>query len=344
MVQPVASPSSPSVRLTAFELPTITHLVHLHHDALYRYAFRLTGSAPDAEDLLQQTFLSAHRNLEQLRNVSHAKAWLYTILRNAYLKQLRHRDRYHVELAEELDVPQQEPQQSWFDEERLQSAVRCLPEANRVVVMMFYFEELSYRSIGPAIGSEVSRAALLAIALASVFIILYVAWAFRQVSHPFRFGACAVSALVHDVFVVISFVAIMYFVAGWEINALFLTAVLTVIGYSVNDTIVVFDRIRENSKRHRSESLTTISNRSILETAQRSIATVVTTLLPLIAILILGGPTLRQFMATLIIGLISGGYSSIFNATALLVSWEERSFFPRKQQTNGMSDSSAAMA
>ena len=206
------------------------------------------------------------------------------------------------------------------------------------------FEELSYRSIGPAIGSEVSRAALLAIALASVFIILYVAWAFRQVSHPFRFGACAVSALVHDVFVVISFVAIMYFVAGWEINALFLTAVLTVIGYSVNDTIVVFDRIRENSKRHRSESLTTISNRSILETAQRSIATVVTTLLPLIAILILGGPTLRQFMATLIIGLISGGYSSIFNATALLVSWEERSFFPRKQQTNGMSDSSAAMA
>ncbi|MCB0074149.1 MAG: hypothetical protein KDE20_21940, partial [Caldilineaceae bacterium] len=102
--------------------------------------------------------------------------------------------------------------------------------------------------------------------------------------------------------------------------------------------------IRENSKRHRSESLTTISNRSILETAQRSIATVVTTLLPLIAILILGGPTLRQFMATLIIGLISGGYSSIFNATALLVSWEERSFFPRKQQTNGMSDSSAAMA
>ncbi|MCA9186385.1 MAG: RNA polymerase sigma factor [Pirellulaceae bacterium] len=144
-----------------FELPTITHLVHLHHDALYRYAFRLTGSAPDAEDLLQQTFLSAHRNLEQLRNVSHAKAWLYTILRNAYLKQLRHRDRYHVELAEELDVPQQEPQQSWFDEERLQSAVRCLPEANRVVVMMFYFEELSYREIadqlGIALGTVMSR-------------------------------------------------------------------------------------------------------------------------------------------------------------------------------------------
>lgn len=206
------------------------------------------------------------------------------------------------------------------------------------------FEEQSYRSIGPAIGSEVSRAALLAIALASVFIILYVAWAFRQVSHPFRFGACAVSALIHDVFVVISFVGIMYFVAGWEINALFLTAVLTVIGYSVNDTIVVFDRIRENSKRHRSETLVTIANRSILETAQRSIATVVTTLLPLIAILILGGPTLRQFMATLIIGLISGGYSSIFNATALLVSWEERSFFPKKEQSGGVSDGTAAMA
>lgn len=206
------------------------------------------------------------------------------------------------------------------------------------------FEELSYRSIGPAIGSEVSRAALLAIALASVFIILYVAWAFRQVSHPFRFGACAVSALVHDVLVVISFVAVMYFVAGWEINALFLTAVLTVIGYSVNDTIIVFDRIRENARRHRSESLVTISNRSILETAQRSIATLVTTMLPLIAILILGGPTLRQFMATLIIGLISGGYSSIFNATALLVSWEERSFFPKKQAPKEMTDGTAAMA
>ncbi len=206
------------------------------------------------------------------------------------------------------------------------------------------FVELSYRSIGPSIGSEVSRAALLAIALASFFIILYVAWAFRQVSHPFRFGVCAVSALLHDVFVVISFVAIMYFVTGWEINALFLTAVLTVIGYSVNDTIVVFDRIRENVKRHRGESLTIVANRSILETAQRSIATVVTTLLPLIAILILGGPTLRQFMAILIVGLISGGYSSIFNATALLVSWEERSFLPKDRPTGSVTDGSAALA
>lgn len=206
------------------------------------------------------------------------------------------------------------------------------------------FEELAYRSIGPSIGAEVSRAALLAIALASLFIILYVAWAFRQVSHPFRFGVCAVSALLHDVFVVISFIAIMYFVAGWEVNALFLTAALTVIGYSVNDTIVVFDRIRENVRRHRGEPLNVVANRSILETAQRSIATVVTTLLPLIAILILGGPTLRQFMAILIVGLISGGYSSIFNATAILVSWEERSFLPKDSAPSGVSDGSAALA
>ncbi|MCB0132002.1 MAG: protein translocase subunit SecF [Caldilineaceae bacterium] len=206
------------------------------------------------------------------------------------------------------------------------------------------FEELSYRSIGPSIGSEVSRAALLAIALASLFIILYVALAFRQVSHPFRYGTCAVSALIHDVFVVITFIGIMNLIAGWEINALFLTAVLTVIGYSVNDTIVVFDRIRENVRRHRSEPLATIANRSILETAQRSIATVVTTLLPLIAILILGGPTLRQFMATLIVGLISGGYSSIFNATALLVSWEERSLLPSPEQPGGMTDGTTALA
>ena len=115
-------------------------------------------------------------------------------------------------------------------------------------------------------------------------------------------------------------------------------------GYSVNDTIVVFDRIRENVRRHRSEPLATIANRSILETAQRSIATVVTTLLPLIAILILGGPTLRQFMATLIVGLISGGYSSIFNATALLVSWEERSLLPNPEQAGGMTDGTTALA
>jgi preprotein translocase subunit SecF len=206
------------------------------------------------------------------------------------------------------------------------------------------FEELSYRSIGPAIGNEVSRSALLAVGVAAALVLLYIAWAFRQVSHPFRFGTCAVAALVHDVLVTISFLAIMNLVAGWEIDALFLTAILTVIGYSVNDTIVIFDRIRENLRRYRGEDLATVANRSIIETAQRSLATQTTTLLTLVAILALGGPTLRPFMATLVVGITSGMYSSIFNAAALLVGWEEKSFFHRGQSHSQSVDGRAALA
>lgn len=206
------------------------------------------------------------------------------------------------------------------------------------------FEERYYRSIGPAIGSEVSQAALLAVAVAAVLILLYIAWAFRQVSHPFHYGACAVIALVHDVLVTISFVAIMYFVAGWEVDALFLTAILTVIGFSVNDTIVVFDRIRENLKRHRGEPFAKVADRSLLETFQRSVATQVTVLLVLVAILIFGGASIRQFMATMMVGMVSGTYSSLFNATPFLVAWEERSLFGKKDTRASQADGSAVTA
>ena len=187
------------------------------------------------------------------------------------------------------------------------------------------FDERLYRSIGPAIGGEVSRAALLAVIAASILILAYIAFAFREISHPFRYGVAAIVALIHDVLITVSFLSIMNLVAGWELDALFLTATLTVIGFSVNDTIVIFDRIRENLRRHRGEPLATVANRSIIETAQRSIATQVTALLVLAAILIYGGFTLRIFMATLIVGLISGTYSSIFTATPLVVAWEEGS-------------------
>ena len=186
------------------------------------------------------------------------------------------------------------------------------------------YEERSFRSIGPTIGSEVSRAALLAVIAASVLILVYIAFAFREVPHPFRFGTAAIIALIHDVLVTISFVAIMNLVAGWEVDALFLTAVLTVIGFSVNDTIVIFDRIRENLHRHRGESFATVTNRSLLETMQRSISTQVTAMLILVALIIFGGVTLRVFMSTLLVGLISGTYSSIFNAAPVVVAWEEK--------------------
>ena len=186
------------------------------------------------------------------------------------------------------------------------------------------FEERYYRSIGPAIGTEASRAALLAVVVASVGILLYIAWAFREVPHPFRYGTCAVIALVHDVLVSISFLGIMHFVAGWEADALFLTAILTVIGFSVNDTIVIFDRIRENLRRHRGDTFATVANRSLLETLQRSLGTQVTVLFVLVSILIFGGASLRQFMAVMTAGMVSGAFSTIFNATPLLVAERNR--------------------
>lgn len=206
------------------------------------------------------------------------------------------------------------------------------------------FEELSFRSIGPTIGAEVAQAAVIAVLIASALILLYIAAVFRTVPHPLRYGTCAVIALIHDVLVMISFVAIMNLIAGWEVDALFLTAALTVIGFSVNDTIVVFDRIRENLRRYRTSPFVTIANRSVIETAQRSIATQVTALFVLVAILVLGGATLQQFMAVLIVGLVSGTYSSIFNAASLLVAWEERSLLPNHSGRSTHSTGQAAPA
>jgi len=195
------------------------------------------------------------------------------------------------------------------------------------------FEERSYRSIGPSIGSEVSTAAIGAVLIASIGIMIYIAWAFRQVPNSFRYGVCAVVALVHDTLVTITFIGIMNLVAGWEIDALFLTAILTVIGFSVHDTIVVFDRIRENIKKYRGEELATVANISLWETMSRSLGTQITVFLVITAILLHGGASLRQFMATMLVGMITGTYSSIFDASPLLVGWEERSWFGKRRKT-----------
>lgn len=189
------------------------------------------------------------------------------------------------------------------------------------------FEERSYRSLGPVLGEETSRAALFAIIVTSLLILFYLAWAFRQVPHPFRYGTAAIVALVHDVLVTMSLICIMNWLAGWEIDALTLTAILTVIGFSVTDTVVVFDRIRENIHRYRGDTFSTVANRSIMETATRSLATQITALLVLVALLVMGGATLQQFTATLIVGFASGMYSSIFYAAPLLAAWEEGKLF-----------------
>jgi protein-export membrane protein SecD/preprotein translocase SecF subunit len=194
------------------------------------------------------------------------------------------------------------------------------------------FEELRFDSVGPTIGQEVTRAGTSAVAAAAVAILLYLVFAFRSVPNAFRYGVAAVIAMLHDILVTAGLFAIAGLVVGWEIDALFLTAILTVIGYSVHDTIIVFDRLRENLPRYRLETYDLVCNRSLLETLTRSLVTSLSTTFVVMAILVFGGATVRQFIATILIGIVSGTYSSIFNAVPVLVSWrrgEIGNFFRR---------------
>lgn len=182
---------------------------------------------------------------------------------------------------------------------------------------------LNVESVSPAVGREVTRAAFLAIAVAALVILFYIMYVFRQVPHSFRYGACAVAAMVHDLFIIFGFAAVTGVTLGWEVDALFLTAVLTVAGFSLQDTIVVFDRIRENIARRPLERFEKLVNRSIIETVHRSVATQMSAMFVLVAILLFGGASIKPFIAVLLVGLLSGTYSSIFIASPLLVSWEE---------------------
>ena len=184
------------------------------------------------------------------------------------------------------------------------------------------YTEVSFDSAGPEIGAEVSQRAAGAVVLASIAIILYLTFAFRKVPQPFRYGVAAIIAMIHDVLVVLGTASIFGLLFGWEVDSLFLTALLTVIGFSVHDTIVVFDRIRENMARMRGLKFETVVNHSILQTLDRSINTQLTVLFTLTALTLFGGVTTRQFIITLLIGIISGTYSSIFNASPILVVWE----------------------
>jgi preprotein translocase SecF subunit len=179
------------------------------------------------------------------------------------------------------------------------------------------------QSVSPAVGAEVTRAAFVAVAVAAVVILVYIMLVFRQVPHSFRYGASAVAAMVHDLFIISGFAAITGVLLGWEVDALFLTAVLTVVGFSLQDTIVVFDRIRENIARRPLERYEKLVNRSILETVHRSLVTQLSAMFIMVAILLFGGASIKPFIAVLFVGLLSGTYSSIFIATPLLVSWEK---------------------
>jgi len=182
--------------------------------------------------------------------------------------------------------------------------------------------EQRFETVGPTVGREVTRAAALAVVAASLAILGFIVFAFRKVPNAFRYGVCALVAMAHDILVAVGLFSLMGLLLGWEADALFLTALLTVIGFSVQDTIVVFDRIRENVPRRRGEPYELIVNRSLLETLHRSLATQLNAIFIMIAILFFGGATIKQFITVLLIGMLSGTYSSIFNAVPLLVVWE----------------------
>jgi len=182
-------------------------------------------------------------------------------------------------------------------------------------------QETAFSSVGPSISKDITRNAGIAIALASLAIIIYIAFAFRNTPppvSPWSFGITAIIAVLHDALLVIGLFAILGHFFGVEIDALFVTAVLTVIGFSVHDTIVVYDRIRENLRRY-NKPFEQIVNDSILETFARSLNTSITVILVLLAFYLFGGNSIKYFVLALLVGILSGTYSSIFNASPLLV-------------------------
>ncbi len=190
--------------------------------------------------------------------------------------------------------------------------------------------EKQFQSVGPTVSRDLTRKAIIAVILASLLIILYLAYSFRQVTYPvssWRFGLIAVVALLHDLIISVGVFAIVAHFFHFEVDASFITALLTIMGFSVHDTIVVFDRIRENLL-HESHAAATeferIADESLTQTLNRSLATSLTVIFTLTALTVLGGESIRGFVVTLLIGITIGTYSSIFTATPLLAMWQNR--------------------
>ena len=188
-------------------------------------------------------------------------------------------------------------------------------------------DELRFDSIGPVIGDELRRTATIGVIVTLLLIGLYVAWAFRKVTEPiasWKYGALTIAAAFHDVIITVGAFALLGHFYGWEIGTSFVAATLTILGYSINDTVVVFDRTRENLLRRAADTFEETVELSIKQTFMRSLNTSVTTLLALSAIFLFGGDSTRPFALALIIGIGIGTYSSLFLASPLLVQWELR--------------------
>jgi preprotein translocase subunit SecF len=189
-------------------------------------------------------------------------------------------------------------------------------------------EEHRFDSIGPVIGNELRRTATTGVILTLILIGLYIAWAFRKVSEPvasWKYGILTIVAAFHDVVIVLGSFAVIGHFYGWEIGTAFVAAILTILGYSINDTVVVFDRTRENLSKRVGDTFDETVDLSLKQTFMRSFNTSITTLLALLAIFLLGGDSTRPFALALIIGIAIGTYSSLFLASPLLVEWNKRS-------------------
>lgn len=183
-----------------------------------------------------------------------------------------------------------------------------------------------FDAVSPVVATETGRNAAIAVAVAAVGILLYITWAFRRMPNPLHYGVCAVIALIHDTLVALGAFAILGGILGWEINMMFVTGILAVIGYSVNDTVVIFDRIRENLTMDDKADFETIVNKSLVDTFSRSLNTSLTTLFVVLALFLFVGVIIQNFAVVLLVGIIAGTYSSLYLAPQLLVVWKTGSW------------------
>lgn len=197
------------------------------------------------------------------------------------------------------------------------------------------FTERGFENIDPVIARQTARTAAIAVAVAAVGILLYVTWAFRRMPKPFRYGTGAIIALLHDALVALGVFSILGAIFDWEINLMFIIGILAVIGYSVNNTVVVFDRIRENLTKTHRPVFTEVVNASLSQTFIRSVNTSLTTVIVILALMLFVGAQIQNFVIVMLIGIIAGTYSSLFVAPSILVIWERREWrqlLPRRLQ------------
>jgi preprotein translocase subunit SecF len=187
---------------------------------------------------------------------------------------------------------------------------------------------LDTSTVGASVAEDTVQNAITAVIVAAIFVMIYIMYAFRSVPNSYKYACAAVVALLHDVMIVLGIFAVLGIAINAEVNAIFIVGILTVIGYSVNDTIVIFDRIRENVTLAPGREFRSTVNLSINESITRSLGTSITTVTVIVAMLLFGGASLRDFLIVLLLGVLVGTYSSMFVAAQVLVLWERRSFFP----------------